>query len=278
MKVRNSIKSLKNRHRDCRVIRVADAPTSSTRRIAASRHGKADFVEPGRTLRISSTARSSIGKGGPLPFWEHGMRSESRIEAVVFDVGRVIVQWDLGHLVRKMVDDPAEARWVLDHVLTERWHFQHDAGRPLADMLPERKALFPRYAHVLDAYATRFTDTIPGRVEGTAELIERLHERGIPLFAITNFGDEFWDQFYPTEPVLERFSDIVVSGRERMMKPDAPIFRLAAKRFGHAPEAMLFIDDNAANIAAADALGWQTHQFSDAARLEADLVERGLLD
>ena len=206
------------------------------------------------------------------------MTQSGRIEAVVFDVGRVIVQWDLGHLVRKLVDDPAEARWVLDHVLTERWHFQHDAGRPLADMLPERKALFPRYAHVLDAYAASFTDTIPGLVEGTADLIERLHGRGIPLFAITNFGAEFWDQFHPTEPVVQRFADIVVSGRERMVKPDAPIFRLAEKRFGHAPAAMLFIDDSEANVAAADALGWQTHHFADAARLEADLIARGLLE
>ena len=71
--------------------------------------------------------------------------------------------------------------------------------------------------------------------------------------------------------------DIVVSGREKLVKPDAAIFRHAAKRFGHAPEAMLFIDDNAANIAGAAAEGWATHHFTDASALEDDLVTRGLV-
>jgi len=200
-----------------------------------------------------------------------------QIEAAVFDVGRVIVQWDLRHLVEKVVDDPAEREWVLDHVITQAWHFQHDAGREIADMVAERVQLFPRYAGVIEAYATRFPETIPGRVPGTAGLIEQLSKAGIPLYAITNFGAEFWDQFAPTEPVLELFADIVVSGREKLVKPDAAIFRHAAKRFGHAPEAMLFIDDNAANIAGAAAEGWATHHFTDASALEDDLVTRGLV-
>lgn len=201
----------------------------------------------------------------------------SGIDAVVFDVGRVIVQWDLRHLFAKLIDDPDELDWFCDHVVTERWHFQHDAGRPLGDMVPERQALFPQYADHIHAYATRFVETVPGRVDGTADLIERLAARNIPLYAITNFGDEFWQQFLPTEPVLQNMRDIVVSGVERVAKPDPRIFHLAEKRFGHPAEAMLFIDDNAANIASAAALGWHTHLFTDAPTLERDLAARGLL-
>ena len=195
----------------------------------------------------------------------------------MFDVGRVIAQWDLRHLLKKVLDDPAEVDWVAHHVITERWHFQHDAGRPLADMVPERKALFPAYGHVLDHYATKFTDSIPGPVPGTTELIERLAAKDIPLFAITNFGSDFWQQFRPTYPVLDHMRDIVVSGDERVAKPDPRIFQLAAKRFGFAPEHMLFIDDNPPNIEGAAALGWQVHYFTDAAKLEADLTARGLI-
>lgn len=199
------------------------------------------------------------------------------VDAVVFDVGRVIVQWNLRNLFEKLIADEAELGWFLANVVTEAWHFEHDAGRPLAEMVPERKALFPDHAHLIDAYVTRFNETIPGRVPGTAALIEKLAANGTPLYAITNFGSEFWQQFRPTEPVLDHFRDIVVSGDECLAKPDPAIFELAAQRFGQAPNKMLFIDDNAANIDGAKALGWQVHHFKDAEALESDLTARGLL-
>lgn len=199
------------------------------------------------------------------------------VKAVVFDVGRVIVQWDLRNLFAKLIDDPVQLDWFLANVVTEQWHFEHDAGRSLADMVPERKAQFPDYADLIDAYAARFLETIPGPVEGTAGLIRALDDAGVPLFAITNFGAEFWDMFLPTEPALQHFRDIVVSGQEKLAKPDPAIFRLAQQRFGHSPQDMLFIDDNAANIAAAQQEGWQVHHFRDADSLATDLRRRQLL-
>lgn len=200
-----------------------------------------------------------------------------RVDAVVFDVGRVIVQWDLRCLFSQLMNDPHELDWFCNNVVTEDWHFQHDAGRPLGDMVPERKAMFPQYADLIDAYATRFLESIPGPVPGTVELIDTLAARGVPLYAITNFGAEFWEEFHPTQPVLGRFRDIVVSGQEKVAKPDPAIYEIASHRFGHAPADMLFIDDNATNIAAASALGWQVHHFSGAACLRRELVARGLV-
>ncbi|WP_427964363.1 HAD-IA family hydrolase [Altererythrobacter sp.] len=200
-----------------------------------------------------------------------------RLEAVVFDIGRVIIQWDLRHLFARLIDDEAELDWFCANVVTEEWHFQHDAGRPLAEMVPERKAQFPEHAHLIDAYASRFLETIPGPVPGTTALIERLAQTDMPLYVITNFGAEFWEEFRPTQPVLDHFGDIVVSGQERLAKPDPAIFQLAERRFGHDAGSMLFIDDNAANIAAARKLGWQVHHFHDADELERDLVARGLI-
>jgi len=203
-------------------------------------------------------------------------RSE-QVDAVVFDVGRVLIEWDLRALFGKLIEDAEELDWFLANVVTEEWHFQHDGGRPLAEMVPERQAEFPAHAALLDAYATRFLETIPGPVPGTHALVRRLAERGVPLFAITNFGAEFWAQFRPTEPLLDLFSDVVVSGEERIAKPDPAIFALAADRFGRAPRRMLFIDDNKANVDAAALLGWQVHHFTGAARLEGDLSRRELL-
>ena len=162
-------------------------------------------------------------------------------------------------------------------VVSPEWHFQTDAGRPVAEMVAERCAEFPQHRALIEAYATRFNETVPGSVPGTIELVERLHARGVPLYAITNFGHDFWAGFRPTAPVFELFADVVVSGTEKLAKPDPAIFALAARRFGHAPQAMLFVDDVLANVAAARACGWQAHHFHDAAGLEAELIERGVI-
>ncbi len=199
------------------------------------------------------------------------------VKAIVFDVGRVLVEWDMRCLFGKLIADPQRLDWFLATVVTEEWHFQHDAGGDLAEIVAERKALFPKEAALIDAYATRFLETIPGPVIGSTELLNRLGERDVPLYAITNFASVFWAEFFPTQPHFKHFHDIVVSGDEKIAKPDRRIFDLASQRFGFAPAQMLFIDDNAANIAAARALNWQVHHFNDVATLEQDLFKRGLL-
>ncbi len=200
-----------------------------------------------------------------------------QVEAVVFDVGRVLYQWHLRHLFEKIVDDRARLETLLGEVVTEEWHFEHDRGRTLGEMVPERIALYPDFEPEIRAYATRFNETIPGPVPGSHALVERLDARGVPLYAITNFGAEFWAGFRPSEPIFDRFRDIVVSGEEKLAKPDPAIFALAEARFGRSASTMLFIDDNRTNVDAAAACGWHVHHFTDAAALESDLADRKLI-
>lgn len=201
----------------------------------------------------------------------------SGLTAVVFDVGRVLVQWDMRLLFGKLIDDPARLDWFCSTVVTEEWHARHDAGEDLGELVAACKAEFPGHDDLIDAYAARFLESIPGDVPGSHAIVRELAERQVPLFVITNFATPFWRDFRATRPVFDLFGDIVVSGDEKLAKPDPRIFELAARRFGHEPAAMLFIDDNAANIASARALGWQVHHFTDAVLLRADLQSRGLL-
>ena len=100
-------------------------------------------------------------------------------QSVIFDVGRVLFDWDLRHLFAKLIADEAELEWFVTHVVTPQWHFQHDAGRPLTDMLPELKAEFPDHAALIDAYAARFNETIPAPMPGSLEQkIELFRETG----------------------------------------------------------------------------------------------------
>lgn len=199
------------------------------------------------------------------------------IRAVVFDVGRVLVQWDMRHLFAKLIDDQEELDWFLQNVVTTEWHFQADAGRALADMVAERKAKFPDHSEHLDAYATRFNETIPGPVPGSYEIVGELAARDVPLFAITNFGAEFWAGFRPTQPIFDHFRDVVVSGEEKLTKPDPAIYRLALDRFGLAAGEGLFVDDSLPNVEAARANGFHAHHFVDAPTLRAELEALNLL-
>jgi 2-haloacid dehalogenase len=219
---------------------------------------------------------ASLPERGPQAFGAREIEGVMR-KAVVFDVGRVLFHWELRALFEKLIADPEELGWFLANVVTEEWHFEHDRGRALADMVPERIALYPQYEAHIRAYATRFNETVPGPVEGSHALVERLAAAGVPLFCLTNFGDEFWQVFRPTQPIFDHFADIIVSGVEKVAKPDPRIYEIVEARSGRGGDALFFTDDNPANIAAARARGWDAHLFTDAVSLEAQLVSAGLL-
>ncbi|WP_323798891.1 HAD family phosphatase [Parasphingorhabdus sp.] len=201
----------------------------------------------------------------------------SKIDTVIFDIGNVLYRWDLRRLFAKLIDDPEELDWFLAHVVTPEWHFQHDAGRAFADMVAERSREFPEYRDHITAYSERFPETIPGPVEGMLDLVQALAGRGVPLFAISNFGAESWAQFRPSAPIFGIFSDIVISGEEKLIKPDAAIFELALKRFDRRADQCLFIDDRRENIKAGQAVGLAGHHFKDSRQLERELKALGLL-
>ena len=200
------------------------------------------------------------------------------VDAVVWDIGRVLVQWDFPRIWLDAIPDPAERALFTTTVVSEAWHYRHDCGESMAALVAERASRFPQHRALIERYQTHWLLSVPGPIAGTHPLVERLAARQVPQFSITNFGADAFALFRPTFPILDHMIDIVVSGEERLVKPDAAIFALAAARFGHDPARLLFIDDNASNIAAARALGWQVHHFTGhAAALEADLVARGLL-
>lgn len=198
--------------------------------------------------------------------------------SVVFDVGGVLYDWHPRHLYSKLIDDPDQLDWFLANVVTLEWHFQHDAGRPFAETSAELIERFPDHRDLIAVYDPRWLETIPGPIPGMIELVDDLAVAGVPLYAITNFSHEFWPRFTATAPVFRHFRDIVVSGDERLVKPDPAIFALASARFGIRPGEALFIDDRADNVAASEAAGFVGHVFDGEARLRSRLRGLGLLN
>jgi 2-haloacid dehalogenase len=201
------------------------------------------------------------------------------IAAVIFDVGKVLYHWEPRLLYERLIDDDRALDAFLRDVVTMDWHVQHDMGRPFAETSAELIARHPEHEPLIRLWGERFIDSVQPAVSGMPELVRDLHQRGVPLYALTNFSAEFWTPFHAREAALfAHFRDILVSGAEKLVKPDLAIYRLALDRFGLSAEETLFIDDREENIVAAQALGIHGHLFRDAPTLRHDLAARGLLD
>ncbi len=197
---------------------------------------------------------------------------------VIFDIGAVLYDWDPRFLYERLIPRGEALDTFLRHVVTREWHFQHDEGRPFAETSAELTALHPHHADLIAAWGERFLDSIPGPIPGMPALVGELDAAGVPLYAITNFSGEFFPPFRAREAAMfDRFRDIVVSGDEKMVKPHAPIYRLALDRFGLRAEEAVFIDDSPANVAGAQVVGMMGLHFTDAATLRAQLMTLGIL-
>lgn len=196
----------------------------------------------------------------------------------LFDLGGVIIDWSPARLYSKIFSDSAECERFLASVCTMDWHMRHDAGVSFADNAASLIALYPQYESQIRAWSGRWMEMFDGSIDGVERLVEGIAGRGRPLYALSNMPAEAWPQVREAYPVMARFRQVVVSGEIKLVKPDPRIFHYTlAKMGGPSPDEVLFIDDSAKNIATADALGFRTHLFRNAAGLERALILEGLL-
>jgi 2-haloacid dehalogenase len=196
---------------------------------------------------------------------------------VVFDLGGVLVDWDPRYLFRQLLPDDAAVEAFLADVCSPEWNAAQDAGRSWAEAVREASERFPEHAELVAAYDERWWETIGGQIDGTVEVLDELRGRGVGLYAITNWSAEKFDLTFPRFDWLAWFDGIVVSGYERIVKPDPRIFQLLVDRHGVDPRAAVYVDDVPANVAAALAIGMTGLVFTTTEQLRADLGELGLV-
>jgi 2-haloacid dehalogenase len=199
------------------------------------------------------------------------------IRAVLYDYGNVLVGWSPKQLYARLIPDPARLAFFLDHVCPMSWHLLHDQGRPMSETIPERQALYPEFASEIAAWKTGFAHMITGPIMGSVALVEALSRAHIPQYVLTNMPDEMVDVCFSGYEFPRHFSDIIVSGREKIAKPDDEIFQISLRRMGGlAPGEVLFTDDSPANIAAASTLGFHAHLFETPEGLAKAMRDLGL--
>ncbi|MBV9929977.1 MAG: HAD family phosphatase [Alphaproteobacteria bacterium] len=201
-----------------------------------------------------------------------------RPTAVIFDVGNVLYGWDPeAFLARQIPEDERRLAFIEETGLWD-WHDSLDGGRPFDEAAAELSEKFPDYAAHIAAWGARFGETITDPVRGVHALVAALDARGVPLFAITNFSADFWKPFHAREAAFFRvFRDIVVSGEEKLLKPDPALYYRALDRFGLQPHEALFFDDRWINVRGAEAVGMPAHLFTGAQELHQRLQAEGLL-
>ncbi len=199
------------------------------------------------------------------------------IKAVLFDIGNVMITWHPENLFRKIITDDARRAYFLGTVVPMDWHMNHDAGVTFADNRKDRLERFPEFSDEILAFDTRFDEMLGEPIAETMAIIEELEARGIPQYALTNMPQEKAQMVFDHIPAFRHMRDVVISGVEKIAKPDAAIYHLALQRMNLPAEAVFFTDDNVDNIEAAKALGFITHLFDRPDTLRPALVAAGVL-
>ena len=196
---------------------------------------------------------------------------------LVFDLGGVLIDWNPRYLYRKLIDDEGDINLFLSEVCNSEWNVKQDAGRALAEATAERIALFPEKKSLIEAFYDRWEEMLGGEINETVEILRELKNKGESIYALTNWSGETFPIAEERFDFLQWFDGTLVSGVEKMAKPDPEIFHLLLKRYELRAEDCLFIDDSKTNIEAAARIGFETHQFKSAAGLRQELIAANLL-
>ncbi len=196
---------------------------------------------------------------------------------IIFDLGGVLIDWNPRYLYKKIFASEEEMEWFLTNICTPQWNTQQDAGRPFAKGLAVAKEKYPKYAAQIDDYFNRWDEMLGGAVKSAVGVLKDLKAKGYPLYALSNWSAETFPIARSKYDFLNLFDGIVISGEERLVKPDPAIYARLLKRYNLHASNCLFIDDTAANVSEAAHLGFEAVLFTGGETLRAELVRRGIL-
>jgi 2-haloacid dehalogenase len=197
---------------------------------------------------------------------------------VVFDLGGVLIDWDPRYLYRKLFDgDDAAMEDFLANVCSPCWNDQQDAGRTFAEACALLKVSHPKEAQLIDAWFERYDEMLGGEIPGSVEILTELKDRGVALYALSNWSAETFPFAVKRFKWLSWFRGILLSGEVRLLKPDPRIFKVFIERFGIDPARSIYIDDRSGNVQAAVETGMRGILFTDSGSLRRELTSSGLI-
>jgi len=202
----------------------------------------------------------------------------NRIDAIIFDLGGVLIDWSPSYVFDTMFDDEEKKKHFFENICTSDWNEKQDAGRSLREATEELVQKHPAWKEYIEAYYGRWEEMLGGPIHGTVEIFRQLKESGrYKIYALTNWSAELFPIALERYEFLHWFDGRVVSGEEKMRKPFPEFYQLILDRFQLIPSETLFIDDNLRNVKSAEDMGLRTIPFQSPEQLKDELVLFGIL-
>ncbi|MGB0496916.1 MAG: HAD-IA family hydrolase [Rubricella sp.] len=199
-----------------------------------------------------------------------------RFEAVVFDIGNVLLEWNYEAYYTERFGAEVTARFLAETDMLAA-HFLTDAGAGFSETIRAHEGRHPDWAHMIRLWREDWIAMCAPVIDGSVALMREVQARGTPVFALSNFGAENFEWTANALPFLREFDRAFISGRMKMAKPDPAIYAAVEQESGLPGHALFFIDDREENCAAAEQRGWRAHRFETPDRLRPDLEHAGLL-
>ncbi|MBK77734.1 MAG: HAD family hydrolase [Flavobacteriaceae bacterium] len=198
------------------------------------------------------------------------------IKNIIFDLGGVLIDWNPEYVYLDVFKgNKKKMNWFFKTICTEEWNLNQDAGYPLEKATNDLIKLHPNYKSYIEMYYGRWEDMLGGEIKKSVWILKKLILK-FKVYALTNWSAETFPVALNRFKFLESFNDIIVSGKEKLIKPDPKIFELAIIRFKIKPSETLFIDDNLNNIISANNMNFITHHFKNPEQLLIDLNRKGI--
>ena len=199
-----------------------------------------------------------------------------QLKNIVFDFGGVLIDWSPVYLYRQVFETEEEMNYFLEHVCRYDWNLLQDAGRPLDEGIRLLQEKHPEYTEEIAMYYGRWEEMLGGTYEENTKLIKPLKEK-YKVYGLTNWSAETIHLAMKRYDFFHDLDGIVVSGEEKLAKPDRRLYEILLERYSLQPGESLFIDDNAANIETARELGFQVIHFTGEMNLEQWLRDNFIL-
>lgn len=199
-----------------------------------------------------------------------------KTEAVVLDIGNVLIEWNPEAFYDTRLG-PDQRRRFMHETNIHAMNLEVDRGADLFAATTQLAAQYPHWADEIMQWHDNWLAFVPGPIERSVRLMQALQHKGIPVFALSNFGHTPFDIACTAHPFLQAFDRSYISARLGLIKPDAGIYQALEADCTFDTRALLFTDDRPENIEAAKRRGWQTHLFDGPDGWAHTLVQAGLL-
>ncbi len=181
-----------------------------------------------------------------------------KVKAVVFDLGKVLVDFDYGIAARKLAEKSAAPRADIQRIIDQSpLLFRYEsAGMTTAEFFDEvRKQI--GFRGTFDEFAAAFADIFT-EIPAMTKLHAELRQRGSRTLVLSNTNEIAIAHVRRNFPFFANFSDYIFSFEHGVLKPRDRLYEITEERSGCRGQEILFIDDRRENVDGAARRDWQT--------------------